>query len=457
MLKKYTLVMLAAWLIVYIAGGVYFANRFKPDTYINGIRVDGMTMDEATEKVFQLLPNSSIDILLKDGRSESITLNQIGLSSDADRKMASVLGSGFRWNWPECFFIKRECTVKQDLLFDESSLKDVVDSLECVSGTGITQPRDAEIRKAEDGTFEIEAEIEGNAIDAGRLCAAVSHAIQSNCPYVDVKAEGCYMQPSVLKSDESLKKKLEKAKQIEQETITIDLKGVEETIGWETFGDWVTYKKGKFRANRDKAAAYVDGLAEKYDTYGKKRKFLSSGGETIQVGGGDWDNYGFELNRDGTTKALRKAITGGADSEIDAVWEREGSMHTTDHADFGNTYIEISIPSQHMWFYKDGKLMTETDVVTGTPTEKRKTPTGAFCVQCKLIDHTMTGSYGSAFCKRFMLITGNGVGIHDASWRGQYGGDIYTYDGSHGCINTPFEKVSVIFDNVEDGTPVVVY
>ena len=51
-----------------------------------------------------------------------------------------------------------------------------------------------------------------------------------------------------------------------------------------------------------------------------------------------------------------------------------------------------------------------------------------------------------------------GVGIHDAdSWRSSYGGDIYQYSGSHGCINTPTANAAIIYQNIEPGTPIICY
>ena len=49
------------------------------------------------------------------------------------------------------------------------------------------------------------------------------------------------------------------------------------------------------------------------------------------------------------------------------------------------------------------------------------------------------------------------IGIHDASWRSTYGGQIYIRNGSHGCINTPLEQVSQLYDMVEIGTPCVMF
>ena len=36
----------------------------------------------------------------------------------------------------------------------------------------------------------------------------------------------------------------------------------------------------------------------------------------------------------------------------------------------------------------------------------------------------------------------------------EFGGEIYKYNGSHGCINMPYYNVSKLYDMVQVGTPV---
>ena len=48
-------------------------------------------------------------------------------------------------------------------------------------------------------------------------------------------------------------------------------------------------------------------------------------------------------------------------------------------------------------------------------------------------------------------------GLHDASWRSNFGGDYYLYAGSHGCVNTPLDAIATIYNNITVGTLVVVY
>ena len=50
-----------------------------------------------------------------------------------------------------------------------------------------------------------------------------------------------------------------------------------------------------------------------------------------------------------------------------------------------------------------------------------------------------------------------GIGIHDATWRSSFGGNIYVAGGSHGCVNAPYSLANTIFNNIDSGTPVVCY
>ena len=120
-----------------------------------------------------------------------------------------------------------------------------------------------------------------------------------------------------------------------------------------------------------------------------------------------------------------------------------------------NTYVEVCIAQQRMWFFKNGKLMVDTPVVTGTR-YSNDTPKGYFDMYQRARNTVLTGpgyaspvDYWMAFC--------GGCGIHDASWRDEFGGSIYKYSGSHGCVNTPYNAVRTIYNNTEYGTPVIVY
>lgn len=50
-----------------------------------------------------------------------------------------------------------------------------------------------------------------------------------------------------------------------------------------------------------------------------------------------------------------------------------------------------------------------------------------------------------------------GIGIHDADWRDEFGGEIYKTSGSHGCINVPPEIMPELYERTEVGMPVIMF
>ena len=119
------------------------------------------------------------------------------------------------------------------------------------------------------------------------------------------------------------------------------------------------------------------------------------------------------------------------------------------------TYVEIDIAQQRMWLVKNGKVIVDTPVVTGTK-GYNDTPKGYYTMYSRAMDTVLYGDDYASPVDYWMGFKG-GYGIHDASWRSSYGGNIYTYNGSHGCVNTPYNAVKTIYNNTAYGTPVILY
>ena len=119
-----------------------------------------------------------------------------------------------------------------------------------------------------------------------------------------------------------------------------------------------------------------------------------------------------------------------------------------------NPYINVSISNQKLYYYEYGELVLESDVVTGI---NGKTPTGTFRVLNKIRNTVLKGDDYESFVSYWIAFNGNSYGFHDASWRNKFGGNIYKYNGSHGCVNMPYYKVQSLYNMVEIGTPVYIY
>ena len=120
-----------------------------------------------------------------------------------------------------------------------------------------------------------------------------------------------------------------------------------------------------------------------------------------------------------------------------------------------STYVEVSISQQRMWLFKNGKCIVDTPVVTGNR-YTADTPKGYFDMYSRATNTVLVGADYASPVDYWMAFSG-GCGIHDASWRSSFGGNIYTYNGSHGCVNTPYSAVKKIYNNTTYGTPVIVH
>ena len=122
----------------------------------------------------------------------------------------------------------------------------------------------------------------------------------------------------------------------------------------------------------------------------------------------------------------------------------------------GKTYIEVDMGKQMLYYYVDGELNMDMPVVTGNVNRSRGTPTGIYPVYNKRY-HTYLRGVDYVSYVNYLLGVNKGVGIHDANWRSKFGDEIYKSDGSHGCINCPYDSVEVLWDVVDIGTPVILY
>jgi len=120
--------------------------------------------------------------------------------------------------------------------------------------------------------------------------------------------------------------------------------------------------------------------------------------------------------------------------------------------------VEISLDNQYLWYFLDGKLLVETPVVTGDRATRKSTHTGFFWIVAMKEDTNLVGPTWNDHVDYWMPFDiPNEIGLHDSSWRDEYGGDIYLTDGSHGCVNTPLEALDIIYHNIKEGVPVIVY
>lgn len=119
------------------------------------------------------------------------------------------------------------------------------------------------------------------------------------------------------------------------------------------------------------------------------------------------------------------------------------------------TFVEVDISSQTLNFYQDSNLILTTPVTTGKD-GVYDTRIGYFQIAYKDYNTYLEGPGYKVHVDYWMPFDG-GIGLHDATWRGTFGGDIYTYNGSHGCVNMPYDAAQTVYENISAGTRVLVH
>lgn len=455
--KKLVLGVLIAYVAIMVLGymGVsyYFSSHFLKGTTISGMDCSNKTADQVKKKIQKQLGQYKLRITEIDGKTETIQGSAIDLTYVDDGKIDELLSSQDRWKWITAFSAKKTYELAVTTTYDEKKLTGVLDDMSCFQQENIVAPEDAYLEE-QDGEYVIVPEVEGNTLDRTKLESAVKDAIENGKTEINLEELGCYEKPSVLQDDAGLIAERDAKNQLLKVDITYDFGDRSETVDGSVVKDWLIQDSdGNWTVDESKAAAYVQQLAYKYDTFGLTHEFTTHAGNKITLKGGD---YGWVIKKSETTAALVEYIKEGKTGTVEPVYLYEGKSRDTN--DIGGTYVEISIQDQEMWCYKDGVVVVDTPVVTGNVSKGYDTPAGGvWAIDAKKHDAVLKGEGYTQPVTYWMPFNGN-VGIHDAdTWRSQYGGEIYKTSGSHGCVNTPTANAEKIFHTVEIGTPVIVY
>lgn len=228
-----------------------------------------------------------------------------------------------------------------------------------------------------------------------------------------------------------------------------------EELTTDTIKTWILFDAETLSLSLDetKIAEYVAQFASRYDTYDKPREFQTYDGSYVTVYGGS--GYGWMVDQYSEAAALKEWITQGDKGERRPIFAQEAVSF--DNCDLGYDYVEIDLTNQYVFMYIGGTLIVSSPCVSGDLTlTDRTTPAGTYTLYYKQTPATLIGPDYVQPVTYWMPFNG-GIGLHDATWRGAFGGQIYVADGSHGCINLPYDAAQTIYNNIYSGMPIICY
>lgn len=450
MARRIVFVIIVLIAAVYIIGTVFYSKRFYGRGTVFGIRMTNLTVETLEDKVKEKVSAYKMEITTRNG-VETITADDVGLEYDDKGEVEKMMEEQNPFLW-----FLMPATTKEDVplsvAFDEEKLISSIDSLECFRKEKVKSPTDACL-EFQDGAFVIVEETQGNELDYDKTTEVIRTSIHEGDAEISLDEKDCYVKPQIYRDNKELVKECEEVNQLLSAEITYDFSDRKEVIDRDEIAEWITFGDDfTYELDEEKVAEYVHQLGLKYDTFGLSREFKTHYGDTIKLRGGD---YGWCINKPKTTAQLMEFVKKGEKTTTEPVYLYEGICRDTN--DIGDTYIEVSISGQSMWMYKDGECIVSTPVVTGNVSAGHSTPSGGvWAIDAKMPDYMLTGQDYNSHVDFWLPFNGD-VGIHDATWRDKFGGDIYKTRGSHGCVNTPHAAMKIIYENAKIGYPVVVY
>ena len=445
-------------LVVYIAFVIHFTNVFMCGTYINGKYCTGFTVEECNDLLMADYEQEYIELQDKSNVRYRITYEEIDGSVDFSEELNHIIRSQNAFLWFMRLIEPESYTLKPKIVYNDLMLGKVL-SESAMYEEQSNKELDVFILESEDGYVLVDNR--QDYLNPDKVHEAARYAMENQENFIDLAEYGCYED---LNYTSKMKDTLELWKKIDafqnsckvsydmgDVVIPVDASVVCHFIKLNEDNTFMLDKDGNPVFDKDGVTEFINGLAAEYDTYGTIRKFTTTSGEVKEISGG---TYGTKLNQKAEVKYLTEAFLNGVEETHIPSYTKMSSNRGKD--DIGKTYIEVDMTNQKMYYYKDGVLKLETDVVTGNLRLNHDTPAGINYVYAKQKNRILRGPGYASPVDYWMPVNG-GIGIHDASWRDEFGGEIYKTSGSHGCINTPLEKVKELYEMVTIGTPVVMY
>lgn len=450
-------VILLIGIVCYLGLTLYYKGGFSYGTWINGIYCTGRSVSEVERELTKQYHFDGLMIRYED-TDTMILAEDIDYTYHFDQALEIYLEQQNPYLWIHNLFDEKEKQLLPVVSYNQAKLDEIIAHAPWVLDPRNQFEEDIILLPTEKG-FVLQDGIH-NRTDQNKIKDAITDALKCGKNEIILDKENCFYDLKISKEQQDTLALWEQIKAFRKSNITYVLgkdrevlkdAQLDQFILCDEFGYPVLDCEGKISINQDMVKQYVTLLAEKYDSVGKARNFHTTIGKTVTVSGG---TYGNELDQKAEIAYLADALQNNVVEEHVPTYKKEAREHGLE--DIGDTYIEVDLEQQHLYYYVAGKLVLDTEVVTGNERLNRDTPCTVSYVYAKQTNRVLRGPGYAAHVNYWMPVY-KGIGIHDANWRSEYGGDIFKTNGSHGCINTPYEQCKKLYENVEIGTPVIIW
>ena len=445
--------------IVYLGISFFFMSHYYINTEINGHDFSMKTAADVEKYMKDQVKNYSLTVLEMEQAVDIIEGDTIDLEYKASDEAEAAIKDQNAFLWPTGIFSKKSCQIELEVSYDESKLQQEIQNLQTVTREQI-EPKSA-YPKFDGNQFVIEPEEIGTAVDRDVLNEKINQYITEFKSELDMEKEGCYKRPVYTSNSKEVKAACDEMNKYLQASITYTMTE-NVVVDKSVINSWVTVDDNmKVSFNENAVRDWLTAFGDKYDTVGATRTITTPTGKTVEVSGG---TYGWSIDEDTEFTALTNSIKNGEVVTKEPAYYQTAASHSAQ--DWGDTYAEVDISAQHMWYISGGSVVLETDVVTGEPIPEKETTLGVYDILEKSLNKTLVGEDNPVTGKPiyetpvsyWMRVTWSGIGFHDAIWQPAFGGTLYRDGlGSHGCINMPLDMAAALYNVISVGTPVIVH
>lgn len=466
MKRSFRICLLVLLCLIFLGlGGVlalswYYRDHFAVNTWINGIYCTGKTVEEVNRELTQNTEIPELTIIDGQGQAWSLDLSLTDYTVDYTNDLRDYLKRRSQTFWQEQAQAEG-FGLSPRSGWDEEKLKGLVTGMEWVTAAG-ERSTEVEIRLGEDPREPyILYDGKSRRLDPEKLCLYVQECLENGIYRVEAEQGECFVDLEDTPEDTLQRERFKELQSFLRSNLIYDMGAEQIELTPDIMASFLRtdsqglpiWDQGELLILASRIREWVEQLALQYDTVDTTRDFQTTEGRIVQVA---YDTYGTQLDVEAEVEFLTEALMYERDEPLvhTTVYLQEGFCRGLD--DIGDTYIEVDMGQQHMYYYQAGECLISVDVVTGNARRRWDTPEGINYVYNKQRNRTLRGEGYATPVDYWMPVVGN-VGIHDADWRKEFGGEIYQRNGSHGCINTPPEVMAQLYELVEIGTPVITF
>ena len=438
--------------LVFVLTIMFMKDTFHYSTSINGIDCSFLNINDAMKKLEKTMNSTKITFLFAEDKEYTCVGAYFNFELNSANPLLGIL-SKQKVNDEN----KKEYNLTDLYNVDEEIVKSYLSSLSIFTDKSTNkEPVNAYLEWDEDKSeFYIVPEVYGNKLDFDEAYNYLLNALRNGKTVIDFR-EITDITPEITANSIELKEQKEDINKIVATTVEYKLhNGDTYKLDAKTIKDWVTRDdNGNYSIDLESnVTKFIDKLAKKAKYKITSTKFNATGLGEISVSFGRTTYANADKEKE--IERLTKQLESKKSAKFEVIYEPLPDYTKID------TYVELDLSRQRVWMYVNGECVLETPCVTGNVAQGYSTPAGIYYLTYKTMNATLEGyNYdGSTYSTpvTYWMPFNGGIGFHDATWRGSFGGNIYMTNGSHGCVNLPYWAASTLYSYINTSIPIILY